>query len=164
MVDSENINEIYLRPLVWMGDSRKNIRSFPDEVKVLKHHKKMPWQWNRRIMTEIIFEESSGNVFADLDFDNADEMLMRGKIGIQVIKLLKSRSLKQREIGELLGIAQPEVSHLMNGEFQRFSEGKLLMFLKRLDKEITLHIRDRSIAPTHVTPVLPPSPETRILL
>jgi phage-related protein len=33
MVDSEDINEIYLRPLVWMGDSRKNIRSFPDEVR-----------------------------------------------------------------------------------------------------------------------------------
>ena len=28
----EDDNEIYLRPLVWMGDSRKNIRSFPDDV------------------------------------------------------------------------------------------------------------------------------------
>lgn len=95
------------------------------------------------MMEETIFEESSGNVFADLGFDNADEMLMRGKIGIQVIRLLRQRSLKQREIAELLGIAQPEVSHLMKGEFQRFSEGKLLTFLKRLDTEITLHIRSR---------------------
>ncbi|NJR26486.1 MAG: XRE family transcriptional regulator, partial [Richelia sp. CSU_2_1] len=39
---------------------------------------------------------------------------------------------------------QPEVSHLMNGEFHRFSEGKLLIFLKRLDTEITLLIRDRN--------------------
>jgi predicted XRE-type DNA-binding protein len=96
------------------------------------------------MMEETMFEESSGNVFADLGFENADEMLMRGKIGIQVIRLLRQRSLKQREIAELLGIAQPEVSHLMKGEFQRFSEGKLLMFLKRLDTEITLHIRSRS--------------------
>ena len=95
-------------------------------------------------MEQTMFEESSGNVFADLGFENADEMLMRGKIGIQVIRLLRQRSLKQREIAELLGIAQPEVSHLMKGEFQRFSEGKLLMFLKRLDTEITLHIRSRS--------------------
>jgi predicted XRE-type DNA-binding protein len=94
---------------------------------------------------ETIFEESSGNVFADLGFDNADEMLMRGKIGIQVIRLLKQRRLKQREIAKLLGIAQPEVSHLMNGEFQRFSEGKLLIFLKRLDMEISLHIRSQSV-------------------
>jgi predicted XRE-type DNA-binding protein len=97
------------------------------------------------MMEETMFEESSGNVFADLGFENADEMLMRGKIGIQVIRLLRQRSLKQREIAELLGIAQPEVSHLMKGEFQRFSEGKLLMFLKRLDTEITLHIRSRSV-------------------
>jgi phage-related protein len=32
MVEGEDTNEIYLRPLVWMGDSRKNIRSFPNEV------------------------------------------------------------------------------------------------------------------------------------
>ncbi|AUB39019.1 putative DNA-binding protein, XRE-type HTH domain [Nostoc flagelliforme CCNUN1] len=35
---------------------------------------------------------------------------MRGKIGIQVLRLLSQRNLKQREISELLGIPQPEVS------------------------------------------------------
>lgn len=92
---------------------------------------------------ETVFEESSGNVFADLGLEDADELFVRGKIGIQVIRLLKQRNLKQREISKLLGIPQLEVSHLMNGEFQRFSEGKLLTFLKRLDTEITLHLRPR---------------------
>ncbi|WP_373536222.1 type II toxin-antitoxin system RelE/ParE family toxin [Microcoleus sp.] len=32
MSDSEDIIEIALRPLVWMGDSRRNIRDFPQEV------------------------------------------------------------------------------------------------------------------------------------
>jgi predicted XRE-type DNA-binding protein len=86
---------------------------------------------------EYIFEQSTGNVFADLELEEADELFTRGKIGIQVIRILKQRNLKQREISQLLGIPQPEVSHLMNGEFQRFSEGKLLIFLKRLDTEIT---------------------------
>jgi predicted XRE-type DNA-binding protein len=86
---------------------------------------------------ELIFEESSGNVFADLGLKDADELFMRGKIGIQVIRILKQRNLKQREVSQLLGISQPEVSHLMDGEFQGFSEGKLLLFLKRLDTEIT---------------------------
>jgi len=93
---------------------------------------------------EPIFEESSGNVFADLGLKDADELFMRGKIGIQVIRILKQRNLKQREVSQLLGIPQPEVSHLMNGEFQRFSEEKLLLFLKRLDTEITLHLRHRN--------------------
>jgi predicted XRE-type DNA-binding protein len=95
---------------------------------------------------EPIFEESSGNVFADLGLEDADELFARGKIGIQVIRILKQRNLKQREIGQILGIPQPEVSHLMNGEFQRFSEGKLLLFLKRLDTEITLHLRPRGVS------------------
>ena len=33
MADSEEIPEVPLRPLVWMGDSRKNIRAFPQEVR-----------------------------------------------------------------------------------------------------------------------------------
>lgn len=32
MVDSEDTPEVPLRPLVWMGNSRKNIREFPEEV------------------------------------------------------------------------------------------------------------------------------------
>lgn len=91
-----------------------------------------------------IFEESSGNVFADLGLADADELLMRGKIGIKIIRILKKRNFKQREISKIFGISQREVSHLMNGEFQRFSEDKLLIFLKRLDTEITLHIRPRN--------------------
>jgi phage-related protein len=32
MNDDNDIIEIPLRPLVWMGDSRKNIREFPEDV------------------------------------------------------------------------------------------------------------------------------------
>jgi phage-related protein len=32
MSDNEDNVEITLRPLVWMGDSRKNIRQFPEDV------------------------------------------------------------------------------------------------------------------------------------
>jgi phage-related protein len=34
MTDSKEKLEIPLRPLVWMGDSRKNIREFPGEVRL----------------------------------------------------------------------------------------------------------------------------------
>ncbi|MGK7959442.1 helix-turn-helix domain-containing protein [Crocosphaera sp.] len=88
-----------------------------------------------------VFEESSGNVFADLGLENADELFIRGKIGIQVIRLVKQRNLKEKEISELLEISLSEVSDLMKGEFQKFTEGKLLNFLKRLDMEITLYLR-----------------------
>jgi predicted XRE-type DNA-binding protein len=89
------------------------------------------------------FEEGSGNVFADLELDDADELFARGRIGFHVYQLLKAKKLTQREITSLLGIKQPEVSHLMNGHFSRFSTDKLLEFLKRLERKVTIKISPR---------------------
>ncbi|MDF5722123.1 MAG: helix-turn-helix transcriptional regulator [Rhizonema sp. PD37] len=89
---------------------------------------------------EIECYEGSGNVFADIGLKDADELFARAQIGVEVLKILKERKLKQREIGELLGIKQTEVSHLVNGRFSRFSEGKLLAFLKKLDRKVMLVI------------------------
>ncbi|WP_250126689.1 helix-turn-helix transcriptional regulator [Chroococcidiopsis sp. CCMEE 29] len=88
--------------------------------------------------------EGSGNVYADLGLADADELYMRAKIGVQVLNILKERHLKQREVADLLGIVQPDVSLLMRGRFNRFSTEKLLDFLKRLDQEVILVINSRS--------------------
>src|SRR5262245_59811034 len=85
-------------------------------------------------------EEGSGNVFADRGLKEADELFARAKIGFHVHNLLKDKGLAQREIASLLGIKQPEVSHLMNGHFSRFTTDKLLEFLKRLDHKVTIRI------------------------
>jgi predicted XRE-type DNA-binding protein len=57
-----------------------------------------------------------------------------------VYELISERRLKQREIAKLLGIKQPEVSHLMNGHFNRFTADKLLDSLRRLDRKVTIRI------------------------
>ncbi len=89
----------------------------------------------------IVFEPGSGNVFADLGLDDADELHARARLGYHVHKLLSARNLKQKEITQLLGIKQPEVSHLMNGHFSRFTAEKFLNFLKRLDQTVLIRIR-----------------------
>jgi predicted XRE-type DNA-binding protein len=90
--------------------------------------------------SKIEAEEGSGNVFLDLCLDDADELFARAQLGFHVYKDLKERDLKQREIADLLGIGQPDVSHLMNGHFSRFTIEKLLDFLKRLDRKVTIQI------------------------
>lgn len=90
--------------------------------------------------TKIEYEEGSGNVFADLDLEDADELYARAQLGFQVYKIVKEKNLKQREIASLLGIAQPDVSQLMKGHFSRFTTDKLLDFLKRLDRKVTIQI------------------------
>jgi predicted XRE-type DNA-binding protein len=91
----------------------------------------------------IEFEKGSGNVFADLGFKDANQLLARAQIGFHVFKILEARKLKQREIADVLGIAQPDVSHLMNGHFTRFTTDKLLDFLRRLDRKVTIEVRPR---------------------
>lgn len=94
----------------------------------------------RRGPAETGFEAGSGNVFADLGLEDSDELFARAKIGFHVYQILKDKKLAQREIASLLGIKQPEVSHLMNGHFSRFTTDKLLDFLKRLERKVTIRI------------------------
>src|SRR6266699_4067893 len=88
----------------------------------------------------IKFEAGSGNVFADLGLKDADQLLARAQMGFHVFKILEEKKLKQREIANILGIAQSDVSHLMNGHFSRFTTDKLLDFLKRLDRKVTIQV------------------------
>ncbi len=88
----------------------------------------------------IEFEESSGNVYEDLGFEDSEELFTRSQLGFHIYKIIKNRGLKQKEASKLLGIAQSDVSHLMNGHFSRFTTDKLMDFLRRLDLKITIQI------------------------
>lgn len=88
----------------------------------------------------IEFTESSGNVFADMGLDDADELLTRAKLGYAVRKILENRNLKQQEIADLLNIKQPEVSNLTKGKYHLFSESRLFSFLNKLEQKIIIEI------------------------
>lgn len=89
---------------------------------------------------ELEYEISSGNVFADLGLDDADELLARAQLGHTVRMILKGKRLKQREIAKLLGIDQAEVSKLMNGQYHLFAEGRLFAFLRCLEQKVTIRV------------------------
>ena len=67
------------------------------------------------------YEMGSGNVFADLELDDADELLTRAQLGHTVRMILAKKKLRQPEIATLLGIDQAEVSKLMTGQYHLFS-------------------------------------------
>ena len=86
------------------------------------------------------FEMGTENVFADLGLDDAEELMIRARLGHLVRMILKDKNLKQFQIAELLDIDQSEVSKLMNGKYHLFSESRLFVFLNKLDKKITVQI------------------------
>lgn len=91
-------------------------------------------------ITPIDFIESSGNVFADMELEDAEELLIRAKLGYAVRKLLENRQLKQQEIALLFKIKQEDVSNLMKGKYHLFSEGRLLSFLNKLEQKVVIQI------------------------
>lgn len=92
---------------------------------------------------KIEFEESSGNIFADMGLENAEELFTRAQLGHSVRMILEKRNLKQQEIVKLLEIKQPEVSNLMNGRYTLFSQERLFGFLNKLDQKVTVKIAPR---------------------
>ena len=86
---------------------------------------------------------SSGNVFRDLGFrhDEAEHLLVRADLMIQVQKLIASRRLKQRAVAKILGVTQPRVSDLLRGRIDLFSTDALIDMLARLGARVRLTIK-----------------------
>ena len=88
---------------------------------------------------KVKFEESSGNVFADLDLPNAEELHLKAQLGYEVFRIIEARKLTQAEAADILGVKQPEISRLKKGKFNHYSVERLLTFLTRLSHDIEIH-------------------------
>ncbi|MCA1558981.1 MAG: XRE family transcriptional regulator [Acidobacteria bacterium] len=77
---------------------------------------------------------SSGNVFRDLGFsaDQAEHLLIRADLLIQLQEAIASRGLTQAKAAELLRVTQPRVSDLLRGRIDLFSIDSLIDMLARL--------------------------------
>lgn len=87
------------------------------------------------------YEVSSGNVFADLGRDQADELLARAKLLDNVSTLIKNSGLSQQEVANQLGITQPKVSMLVGGRLSAFSTDTLLHYLFILGCEVQIRVK-----------------------
>ena len=65
-------------------------------------------------------ERSSGNVFADLGFRDADERLWKAQLAIEISQLIESKGWTQAQTAERVGLDQPKISHLKRGRLSGF--------------------------------------------
>jgi predicted XRE-type DNA-binding protein len=87
-------------------------------------------------MTEV--KQGSTNVYADLGFPNADEMLIKAQLVSKIREIIKSQQWTQQQAAKVLGITQPKLSDMLNGRFRGISEVKLLDCLNRLGRNIQI--------------------------
>lgn len=87
--------------------------------------------------------EGSGNVFADLGFEDADELLAKAQLASAISDIIDDRNLTQTEAAELLGTTQPKVSNLVRGRLEGFSLERLARFLTSLDRDVEIRVKRR---------------------
>ena len=83
----------------------------------------------------------SSNLFADLKLPDAGELHTKLTLAKPLNDRLKELGWKQAEIGKQLGIAQPNVSMLLNYKLDNFSAEKLMTFFIALGYDVEFLIR-----------------------
>jgi predicted XRE-type DNA-binding protein len=94
----------------------------------------------------VAIEPSSGNVFADLGFEQPDLELAKAQLSHKIAEELAARRLTQRAAAELFGMDQPRVSLLVRGKTGQFSLEKLIELLGRLSFDVRIEATQTSHA------------------
>ena len=104
---------------------------------------------------DIDHETGSGNVFADLELADSDELLAKAELARQITGIAAQRNLTHVETARILGTTQPKVSDLFSGKLAVLSMERLIRFLNALDCDVSIVVspkpRHRQRAITSVT-------------
>lgn len=96
-------------------------------------------------MSRVKYDKGRGNVFADLDFPDSDQELLKACLTYEIYKIISERNLTQREAAKILGVSQSYVSDLKRNRSGRFSVGKLFQFLNALDMDVEVTLKKHPV-------------------
>jgi predicted XRE-type DNA-binding protein len=101
-------------------------------------------------------EPGSGNVFADIGLEDAEELLLKAKLVIKISQLIEKKGLTQTEIAKRTGLDQPKVSRLLQGQLSGFSADRLFAILNRLGHsvEVRISVKERPPEKSHTRVML----------
>ena len=102
--------------------------------------------------------KGSINVYADLGYPDAEEMLIKARLVRKISEIVRSKGLTQVQTAKILGLTQPKASALFRGQFRGISERKLLDCLTNLGQDVEIVVED---APRRVEPQARSSPNRR---
>jgi len=95
-----------------------------------------------KVTEGVEIHEGSGNVYADLGYPDAEEMLIKARLVRKISEIVRSKGLTQVETAKVLGLTQPKVSALLRGQFRGVSERKLIECLNRLGRDVEIVVKD----------------------
>lgn len=90
---------------------------------------------------DVKVEVGSGNVYADLGYADADEMLIKAQLVSKIGEIIKRKGFTQTQAAKLLGMPQPKLSNLLRGQFRGFSERRLMDCLTKLGRDVQIVVK-----------------------
>jgi predicted XRE-type DNA-binding protein len=94
--------------------------------------------------SDIEFELSSGNIFADIGFDNAEEMQLKSELVRQINKTIKERELTSVQTRDLLNLNEEVLSNLSKGRLTELTLENLFRYLNILGRDLEVVLKPRS--------------------
>jgi predicted XRE-type DNA-binding protein len=95
-----------------------------------------------RALEGVEIREGSTNVYADLGYPDAEEMLIKARLVRKISEIVRSKGLTQIETAKVLGLTQPKISALFRGQFRGISERKLIDCLTNLGRDVEIVVKD----------------------
>ena len=96
---------------------------------------------SKRKVQGVEVQMGTGNVYADLGYGDADEMLIRAQLVTKIGEIIKRKGLTQTQAAQLLGMPQPKLSNLLSGRFRGFSERRLIDCLTKLGRDVQIVVK-----------------------
>jgi predicted XRE-type DNA-binding protein len=94
-------------------------------------------------MKDIPYENSSGNIFADMGFApvEAAELTVKSTLIMTIGDTIKERDLTQQEAAQLCGTDQPTLSKVLRGRMESVTLDKLAAWLNALGRTVEIRVR-----------------------
>lgn len=111
---------------------------------------------NKRSVGGVAVERGTGNVYADLGYPDAEEMVIKAALVTKIGEIVKKKGMTQAQAAKRLGLTQPMLSNILRGRFRGVSERKLMDCLTRLGRDVQIVVKSapRSRAEGHLSVVI----------
>lgn len=100
----------------------------------------------KRNQHKIEVEVGSGNVFADLRFENAEKMAFKSKLVRQINREIKDRNLTTARVKNLLQIDDEMLANLSRGRLTELTLEHLFRYLNILGRDLEVVLKFPSTA------------------
>jgi len=84
-----------------------------------------------------------GNVFDDLGFHDAQDHLAKAELVSELRHIIDREGWTQARAAKVMGMAQPDVSRLLRGQFSNYSIDRIMRFLRAAGCEIEIVVRPK---------------------